>query len=280
MKKIIIFTDLDGTLLDDSTYSFDAALPALAMVRREDVPVVICSSKTRGEIESYRKMLGNTHPFVSENGGGIFIPRDYFDKGLDRISSPDNAAGQIRIEETDRYCTIRLGASYRELRRAVEALRKQGFDIRGFGDMTTEEIALLTGLCTDEAQMARERDFDEPFIFRGDEQRLAGAIKAMGFSCTRGKLFHILGDNDKGKAVSILTALYREKYGEVFTAALGDNPNDLPMLMIADHAVVVQKPGGYYEPRIDLPGLIKADGIGPAGWNKEVLKLLGSQGGG
>jgi mannosyl-3-phosphoglycerate phosphatase family protein len=280
MKKIVIFTDLDGTLLDDSTYSFDAALPALGMAMREDVPVVICSSKTRGEIESYREMLGNTDPFVSENGGGIFIPKDYFGKTPDKTSFPDNAAGQIEIEENDSYYTIRLGASYAELRRAVEALRKQGFDIRGFGDMTTEEIALLTGLCTDETLMAQERDFDEPFIFKGDEQQLAGAIGALGFSCTRGKFFHILGDNDKGKAIRILAALYRKKYGEIFTAALGDNPNDLPMLMAADYPVVVQKPGGYYEPSIDLPGLIKADGVGPAGWNREVLKLLGQAGGG
>ncbi|MEJ2683808.1 MAG: HAD-IIB family hydrolase [Candidatus Sulfobium sp.] len=278
MKKIVIFTDLDGTLLDDSTYSFDAALPALYAARQADIPVVICSSKTRGEIESYRKMLGNSHPFVSENGGGIFLPKGYFRTAPGRLPDSYAAERHISVEETGSYHVIKLGTSYRELRHAVEDLRKQGFDITGFGDMTAEEISLLTGLCSDETRMARERDFDEPFTFKGDEQALGAAIRQMGLSCTRGKFFHILGDNDKGKAVTILKGLYREKYGEVFTAALGDNPNDLPMLMVADYPVIVQKPGGRYEPLIDLPGIIKAEGVGPAGWNREVLKLLGSSG--
>ncbi|MEJ2695171.1 MAG: HAD-IIB family hydrolase [Candidatus Sulfobium sp.] len=278
MKKLVIFTDLDGTLLDDSTYSFDAALPALRIIRQENVPLVICSSKTRGEIEFYRRMLGNTHPFVSENGGGVFVPKGYFSTTPDRISAPDGADTRISIEETGDYYTIRLGTPYGELRRAVEVLRKKGLDIRGFGDMTTEEISLLTGLCAEETLMSRERDFDEPFVFKGDEQALAAAIREMGLNCTRGKFFHIVGDNDKGKAVAILAGLYKQEYGEVYTAALGDNPNDLPMLLSADYPVIVQKPGGCYEPQIDLPGMIRAGGIGPEGWNREVLKLLGRRG--
>ncbi len=78
MKKLIIFTDLDGTLLDYSTYSFDAALPALKVLKEKNIPLVICSSKTKTEIEYYRKKLDNYRPFISENGGGIFIPKNYF----------------------------------------------------------------------------------------------------------------------------------------------------------------------------------------------------------
>jgi len=78
MKKIIIFTDLDGTLLDNSSYSFEAALPALQLIKEKNIPLIICSSKTRKEIEHYRKKLYNLHPFISENGGGIFIPKGYF----------------------------------------------------------------------------------------------------------------------------------------------------------------------------------------------------------
>jgi len=72
MAKTIIFTDLDGTLLHPQTYSFDAAMPALKLIKEKDIPLILCSSKTRAEIEVYRKKLDNQHPFVSENGGGIF----------------------------------------------------------------------------------------------------------------------------------------------------------------------------------------------------------------
>ncbi|HLF86164.1 MAG TPA: HAD hydrolase family protein, partial [Nitrospiria bacterium] len=88
-------TDLDGTLLHPKTYSFDAARPALTLIKERRIPLILCSSKTRGEIELYRKWLGNQHPFISENGGGIFIPRGYFESTI---------KGEIR----DNYIIINL----------------------------------------------------------------------------------------------------------------------------------------------------------------------------
>jgi mannosyl-3-phosphoglycerate phosphatase len=75
MQRVLIFTDLDGTLLD-SSYSFNDALPALDLIRERAIPLIICSSKTRAEIEHYRKRLDNRHPFISENGGGFLSRRD------------------------------------------------------------------------------------------------------------------------------------------------------------------------------------------------------------
>jgi HAD superfamily hydrolase (TIGR01484 family) len=76
--QLIIFTDLDGTLLD-SDYSFRKALPALKMIKAEAVPLVLCSSKTKMEIEQIRKKMTNSYPFISENGGGIYVPKGYFE---------------------------------------------------------------------------------------------------------------------------------------------------------------------------------------------------------
>ena len=53
MAKIIVFTDLDSTLLHPKTYSFDAAMPALKLIKEKDIPLILCSSKTRAEIEVY-----------------------------------------------------------------------------------------------------------------------------------------------------------------------------------------------------------------------------------
>ncbi|RMG01121.1 MAG: mannosyl-3-phosphoglycerate phosphatase, partial [Nitrospirae bacterium] len=99
--KVIIFTDLDGTLLRADDYSFSEAKEALSLIKRRGIPLVIVSSKTRAEIEVYREKLGNTHPFVSENGGGVFIPLGYF----------ENTDGEM----VDQYRLIRLGRRYEEL---------------------------------------------------------------------------------------------------------------------------------------------------------------------
>lgn len=272
--RIVIFTDLDGTLLDATTYSFHAAMPALRLIRDMRVPLVICSSKTRAEIEHYRKRLVNSHPFISENGGAIFIPAGYF--------PPDIAAGiPYETDNCGKYMIIRLGAKYRDLRIAVAELREEGFEVCGFGDMTGDEIERVTGLGPDEAAMAKLREFDEPFLFEGDaeeRERLAVAVKRKGFNITQGIFFHILGDSDKGKAVSILIDMYRRQYGEIETVAMGDSANDLPMLLCVDHPVIVKKTGGNYDTHFDRENFERADGVGPEGWNIAITRLLTMKG--
>ena len=269
--QLIIFTDLDGTFLDYHTYSCEAALPALELIQEQNIPLIICSSKTRAEIEQWREELDNDHPFISENGGGIFIPHAYF-------SDNDLNALAQRIQRTDAYTILVLGTPYIFLRRKLEKLRKDGFEVRGFGDMDAVEIAQITELSPEETALAKTRDFDEPFVFSGVGARLKAllaAIEAKGLHCIAGgRLFHLTGDNDKGRAVTILTELYRKKFGEITTLALGDSPNDFPMLEHVDHPILVKNHRGEYDKRIALPNLIKADGIGPEGWNKAVLSVV------
>lgn len=270
MNKIIIFTDLDGTLLDYYNYSFDTALPAVELLKQKEIPLVICSSKTKKEIEYYREKFNNQHPFISENGGGIFIPRDYFD--LETESQP------FTVAREDDYYAVRLGAKYSDLRNAVKALQGEGFEVKGFGDMSTEELADIANMSISEAEMAKERDFDEPFIYRGAPYKLPKLFKSLnekGFKFTRGKFLHILGNSNKGIAVSLLIDLYKKKFKQIKTIAIGDSPNDIPMLERVDHPVIVQRPDGKYESDIDIQHIIKAEGTGPAGWNKAIIKLVG-----
>ncbi|MCG7852909.1 MAG: HAD hydrolase family protein, partial [Methanosarcinaceae archaeon] len=49
--KYVVFTDLDGTLIDHDTYSYKAARPALAALKKQGIPLIFCTSKTRAEIE-------------------------------------------------------------------------------------------------------------------------------------------------------------------------------------------------------------------------------------
>jgi hydroxypyruvate reductase len=263
MPDVIVFSDLDGTLLDSADYSFAAALPALEAIRARGVPLVLCSSKTRAEIELYRRRMENDHPFIAENGGGIFIPRGYFSAPLD-------------APESGSYRLIMLGIPYAEIRRRFVRLREQfGARVRGFADMSVEEVAELTGLTGDEAALARQRDFDEAFVFDGaPDERFLQAIEAAGLHWTQGQFFHILGDHDKGRAVKLLESLYRREHGAVASIGLGDSLNDLPLLQAVDRPVLVRHADGGFDARIDLPGLLKTQRPGPQGWNDAMLQLL------
>ncbi len=275
--KTIIFTDLDGTLLD-SDYLFREALPALELIKNNSVPLVLCSSKTKMEIEHIRKKMINSHPFISENGGGIFIPKGYFQFQITNL--PAGRQGfKLQITEDEQYSVIKLGADYTELRNELAGLRYEGYNTRGFGDMSIREVSELTGLKHSDAKRAKERDFDEPFVFNGNSKAIAGLkrrIRAKGFNYTQGELFHIMGNSDKGRAVNILKRLYAKQYRKIVTIALGDSPNDIEMLQNVDYPVAVQKKDGSYNRELvrKVNGCIKADGIGPEGWSRAVIELL------
>jgi mannosyl-3-phosphoglycerate phosphatase len=265
MQKIVIFTDLDGTLLHPRTYSFDEARSALELIRQRDIPLILCSSKTRAEIEVYRSKLSNGHPFVAENGGGVFIPQGYF---------PFSVDGELQ----GGYRLIIFGSPYQELRNVLAGLRERlAIKVRGFGDLSVQEIAALSGLAEPEAALAKMRDFDEPFIFEDNGAKadvFLQAIEARGYRWTRGRFYHIIGENDKGRAATFLKYLFEKKYGPIRTIGIGDNLNDLPLLRVVDQPVLVQKESGTYEEGISLPNLMRADGIGPQGWNRAILRLL------
>ncbi len=268
--RLLIFTDLDGTLLD-SDYSFKKAVPALKLIQEKGISLIICSSKTRPEIEKCRRKLKNEHPFISENGGGVFIPKSQ--KLMIQKS-------EVNVKEDEKYYLISLGADYAELRIVLNGLKSEGLDVKGFGDMSIREVAELTGLKIVDARMAKQRDFDEPFIFQGDAssvRKLKRRIKARGYNLTRGEFYHIMGESDKGRGVDLLVKMYKKQYGNIITAALGDSPNDIEMLLNTDHPVVVKKRDGKYDASIirNVKGCIKAEGVGPEGWNRAVIELIG-----
>ena len=271
MPRLVLFTDLDGTLLDHDTYSFGPAREALTALESENIPVVFTTSKTRAEIEKWRRLTGNAHPFVSENGGAIFVPEGYF-------------AGDFAYDrKEDGYLVIELGALHRELTKALEGIRREtGIDIRGVSEMETGEIVQLTGLDDEAAALVKKREYGEPFVVHGDgdaEKTVIREIEKRGYSHTQGGRFHhILGSTDKGKAVSILKGLYVKEWGVVVTAGIGDSLNDIPMLKAVDIPILVRKPGGGYDERVKIAGMAIADAPGPYGWNSAVLKLIVSFG--
>ncbi len=270
-RAAVIFTDLDGTLLDGTSYSFDPAREAMDQLDSRSIPVVIVSSKTRAEIEPLRSQLRNEHPFIVENGGAVVIPARYFSFPLaDTIVS-------------GRYNIIELGTPYPQLRRALKTIAKDlGVALRGYGDMSVAEVARRTGLSHREADLAKQRDYDEPFILEGQgcpEQKVTEAVSAHGLRWTKGDRYHhLMGAQDKGRAVRYLIRYYqrkaREDRADLLTVAIGNSLNDFPMLAEADQAILVQQADGTYATGIDLPQLIRAPAPGPVGWNQVVLSLL------
>ncbi|MBI3098137.1 MAG: HAD-IIB family hydrolase [Planctomycetes bacterium] len=332
----VIFTDLDGTLLDAATYSFEPARSALLQCRAKGIPVVFCTSKTRAETEHFRRLTGNEHPFIVENGGAVYVPAGPLvvrpsgrvrggetspeERPHGRTANGAAPHGYFRdpvpsAERVGDCWRIRLGKDYAAILRVMERLKSAtGGAVRGFHDMTVEEIATRCGLALDQARLAREREFDEPFVIERDSDRVAPARRPVrrnpqgegespegegaeatpeaamvqkalsiaaedGMHVTAGGRFHHLhGGSDKGAAIRRLMELYRGEFEDYTSIGIGDAANDLPMLQAVDRPCAVARPDGACDPvlRAGVPGLEFIPDPGPRGWSVIIHRLLGT----
>jgi len=263
--QILIFTDLDGTLLDEETYDFKPALPALELIHSLRIPLIIASSKTRAEIEFLRKRLSLDSPFIVENGGGIFFPATF--------TLPEGHP----YERVGGYNAILIGRPIKEVLERASRLRER-FSFKGFSEMLPEEIASVTGLKLEQAILASKREFDEPIVLKSplhDKEIFCKKASDFGLDCVYGGRFiHLLLGGNKGRAVEVVLDIYRQLRGPIFPIALGGSPNDIGMLEVVDKAVLMQDKDGAYIKGLGHPDLIKVEGSGPRAWNKAILSIL------
>ena len=262
---LLIFTDLDGTLLDHHSYTFKGAATALQRLHRHSIPIVLASSKTRTELQKLQQTLGLNEPFIAENGGGVFIPAGY--------SILDTHV----LKKLGNYYFKQFGIPYHTIREIFESLQSK-YNIKGFGDMTVDEIITATGLTREEAILAAQRDFTEPFLFLSEPllQELKEEVADHGLKITQGgRFYHLMAaGQDKGLAVSETLRLFQAgcKH-KIITVGLGDAENDFLMLKTVDIPVLIPKPDGSYE-NLDLPGLHKPPYPGSKGWGTAVMAIL------
>ncbi len=260
-QALLIFTDLDGTLLDHYSYSFEAAQLALEVLERLKIPWIPNTSKTLAELQPLRIQLDHSGPFVVENGAAIYIPLDH---PLARFASSDETGG---------YAVHRFGKLRSELLAVLEPLRSR-YCFTGFSELSPSSLSQLTGLTRVQAQQALQREYSEPLHWRDTDTALVDMRLEMaesGLQLLRGGRFvHLMGKHDKADALRWLAG----QMDEVTTVALGDGENDIAMLRAADIPVIIRSP---VHPPIQLPdradALVTA-GLGPVGWSEAVLKIL------
>src|SRR5471030_328072 len=250
---LIVFTDLDGSLLDHHDYTWAPAQGWLDRLVGQDIPVIITTSKTSAEVAALQRSLKLTHlPFIAENGALIHLPNE------------ERAAHHL------------IGADYQRIREVLVDLRKRyDFEFRGFGDVSPQQVADWTGLPHDDAKLAMQRDASEPLMWFGntlDFSRMEKMLAEEGLALTRGgRFWHVMGqDAGKGQAVRWLTEQYQQRRGKAgITLGLGDGPNDISLLEAVDFAVVIL---GHHVQEMPLnkdeTQVYRTTRHGPEGWRE------------
>jgi mannosyl-3-phosphoglycerate phosphatase len=256
---LVVFSDLDGTLLDHDSYSFEAARPALGLLKAGGIPLILASSKTEAEMRPIAEAIGIDHPMIVENGAGV-------------VGAPGSADAD--------------GHSLSPYNRLRDILRELPKELRacfvGFGDWDVDRVAAETGLAPAAAERAKARQFSEPGLFSGTAAQkvdFVAHLDAAGFTAVQGgRFFTLMPKTSKADRMADVLAFYRQKSGQpVRTVALGDAPNDLAMLEAADCGIIIANPAHSPLPvtERERQGLIlRSEQAGPEGWNIMIHQLV------
>lgn len=268
----IIYTDLDGTLLDHDTYSAEEARSVLEKVTAQGIPVIPATSKTYSEVIQFRESMNLNDAFIVENGAALYVPID------NDIRCP------MGSKLFDGYWVREFGVKRQALCDVLEALDMNStYQFKSLTEMRSAEVSDITGLDLASAQRAQQRLYSETLDWRDSEEALtkfSSTLTGIGFSVSQGGRFvHLMGPNNKGVAAQwFQTLLKREMNPDVVAIAAGDAPNDGELLEMADYALLMRNSRGT-PLRLQRSGPTwLSDSAGPVAWAKGISEILTSMG--
>jgi mannosyl-3-phosphoglycerate phosphatase len=251
-----VVTDLDGTLMDHR-YDWQPAKAAMRGLQDRGIPVIPCTSKTAEEVRRFRAEAGLHDPFIVENGGAVCGETE------------DGVPWELALGEP--------AEALRPVLRELERLLQE--PLQAIDALTEEQAAALLGLTGEALQRAARRRWSLPFVPPSavGRQRLPALARYLGVAVVQGnRMGHLLGAQvSKGRALAHLKA--HRKAHTVQVLALGDSPNDMPLLDAADVAVVVpgaQGPHAVFAEALASGRFQLAPAPHGAGWSAAVHALL------
>ncbi len=256
MQKILIFTDLDGSLLHRDTFKFEEIKDYIKKLLSKGIFIIPNTSKTEKEILEFNNELGSSLPYICENGAAI--------KGLELLHS--NLPKELILsKEKNNIIKIFEKSVPINLQRNCKWL----------SDMDKKKQSVIFGLEDEKLNMALDRKFTIPFIFegnKGEKNELFKIVKKKGLSLQEGGRVINLSDKvNKAKALQVFVRFFKKNNKNVKTIAVGDNYNDLDMLKICDFPCLVFN-DKFTLDEIPINNLIITNKSSPEGW-ADVIKM-------
>lgn len=266
MQKVI-FTDIDGTLLDSYFPDLNKAKKLVEKTLLNGIHLILCSSKTELEQDLIRSNIHLKEPFIVENGGATIIPLGYFKK------SKFNHSKKFQ----NKYI-IETGGSSFKIRSLLKKIRtKHKINFKGTSDLSIAELSKITKLSEDYAKRMIKRKYSETIvqIDSKDMAYFVTNLEELGLKVIPGgQYFDITLGNDKGTAAKILMEIFRKEYeNDVIFFGIGDSKNDESMLSLMNHSILVQKPDASWQ-NLRIDNLQKVKGIGTRGWEVALEIIL------
>ena len=258
MKKkftIVIFTDLDGSLLHRDTFQFNTIKDYIKNLVNKGIIIIPNSSKTEKEIEKFNEELGVNLPYIAENGSSIH--------GLNLITSnfPDKLILSREKEEIFKIFENKV----------PEKLKEKCLEV---SKMSKKEQENILGQKDERLKDALKRKYTLPFLFKGDKNEKNKLLKVLNSNSLTlqegGRVLNLCDNINKVKSMNRVIKILKKTEDKIKTIAVGDNYNDLDMLKSCDIPCLVFN-DQFIQDQINIDNLIFSNKPSPEGW-ADVIK--------
>ena len=255
---ILIFSDLDGSILDRETFKFDQIKDYIISLIDRGIIIIPNSSKTEKEIEKFNEELGVKLPYISENGSSI--------QGLNLINAnfPNKIVLSREKEELIKIFNDKI----------PEQLKDKCIQISKINKKEQEKIF---GQKDDNLKNALNRKYTLPFLFKGDKNEKNKLSKILSDNSLTlqegGRVINLCDNINKVKSMNKVIKILRKTEDKIKSIAVGDNYNDLDMLKSCDVPCLVFN-DKFKLDQINIDNLIFSNMPSPEGWADVIKKAL------
>ena len=255
---LVIFTDLDGSLLHRDTFKFDSIKDYIKSLVNSGITIIPNSSKTEVEIEKFNEELGIELPFISENGSLI--------QGLNLINRnfPNKIILSRQKEELIKIFDNKV----------PEKIRNKCFRISKMDKKKQEKIFGQKG---DQLKDALDRNYTSPFVFNGEKTEKNELLKVLNSNSLTlqegGRVTNLCDNVNKIKSMNRVIKIIKKTEEKIKTIAVGDNYNDLDMIKNSDVPCLVFN-DQFKLDQINIDNLIFSNKPSPEGWADVIKKAL------
>ena len=253
---VVIFTDLDGSLLHRDTFKFDSIKDYIKSLINNGIIIIPNSSKTEKEIEKFNEELGAKLPYISENGSAI--------RGLNLINQ--NFPNEIILSRKKEE----LLKIFNE--KTPEKLINKCVQI---SELSKKEQEKIFGQKDDKLKDALQRKYTLPFLFDGNNSEKNKLLKVLSSNSLTlqegGRVLNLCDNINKIKSMNRVIKILKKTEDKIKTIAVGDNYNDLEMLKNSDLPCLVFN-DQFKLDKININNLIFSNKPSPEGW-ADVIKI-------